>query len=390
MNFGLSAVVSSRRLPAMSLRVLANRLAFFSVTGVMLLALTACPDREASPAASTVVNPPNPRAFFFWKRRLSLTNEQRALLSDLQVTRLYVRLFDLRWDRGTKRVQPTPALVIDHKTLPKTLELVAAVFITQKVLRELQPAQLEKRARALLARSRRVLGKRRWSRLRELMIDCDWSPATRSSYFALLEKLRANLAKRIRLTATLRLHQLRHRKENGIPPVERVMLMFYNVRPPARFSSKNALVDKALIAGYLETQTPYPLEVDVALGIFSWAAHFNADHGFLRLIRDVTRRELRAQPGAFSRKQGTLYVVKKKTHLEGVKLLSEDLLRLDEHRYRKQLELAHLLVEKRQRFAKKGRFTTSLYHFDKKTIARFCRSEKPAPCLAKLFVAATP
>lgn len=347
--------------------------------------LCGCSERAASPAAPTIVNPSRPRAFFFWKQRLDASTVQPELLERLHVTRLYVRLFDLTWDRGRRQVVATPPVRLG-KLARLSVEIVPTVFVTQPVLEKLAPRDLTRLAEDLLRRARRVLGAGRWSVVQQMLIDCDWSPSTRERYFELLRLVRKRLGAGRHLSATLRLHQLRDRQRNGIPPVSRVMLMFYNVRPPARFGRKNALVDHALIAGYLNHQSPYPLPVDIALGIFSWAAHFNADHDFLRLIRDVTSARLHADPTHFeSVGSGLLFRVREKTYLGAAKLLPGDLLRVDEQRPDAQLELARMLAAKRARFAKNRRFTTALYHLDPAVIAGFCGARKH--CLSRLFSA---
>ncbi len=80
----------------------------------------------------------------------------------------------------------------------------------------------------------------------ELQFDCDWSDATRDRFFALLTAVgeRARPAG-ITLSATIRLHQVKYRERTGVPPVERGMLMFYNMGRVDAAPGTNAIFDPA-------------------------------------------------------------------------------------------------------------------------------------------------
>ena len=116
-----------------------------------------------------------------------------------------------------------------------------------------------------------------------LQVDCDWTISTKEKYFNLLILLSNYIE---HLSATIRLHQIKYVKATGVPPVEKGVVMIYNLDSPADTNIRNSIFsfEKALLylKGNLEH---YPLQLDVALPAFSWGVHFH--HGKIKgLIAD--------------------------------------------------------------------------------------------------------
>ena len=103
---------------------------------------------------------------------------------------------------------------------------------------------------------------------------------SKKAYFKLLKLLSTNIT---HLSATIRLHQIKYAKTTGIPPVEKGVVMIYNLESPADTSIVNSIFsyDKALmyLDGYLKE---YPLKVDIALPAFSWGVHYH--HGKIKSL----------------------------------------------------------------------------------------------------------
>ena len=57
----------------------------------------------------------------------------------------------------------------------------------------------------------------------------------------------------------------------GIPPVDRAMLMCYNLINPLKEKNKNSIQNNAELELYLKGAETYPLPLDVALPIYSWS-----------------------------------------------------------------------------------------------------------------------
>jgi len=108
---------------------------------------------------------------------------------------------------------------------------------------------------------------------RELQVDCDWTDTTKGAYFELLRQLKGPVA----LSATIRLHQIKYRERTGVPPVERGMLMFYNMGKFSADPEARAIFDVDAAQRYLARIADYPLPLDAALPIWSWTLQLRDD-----------------------------------------------------------------------------------------------------------------
>ena len=64
----------------------------------------------------------------------------------------------------------------------------------------------------------------------EIQIDCDWTKSTKDKYFYLLKKIKELSKKEI--SCTLRLYPYKYPEIMGVPPVDKAMLMCYNLIKP--------------------------------------------------------------------------------------------------------------------------------------------------------------
>ncbi|MEZ4398713.1 MAG: hypothetical protein R3B06_01745 [Kofleriaceae bacterium] len=239
--------------------------------GLALTLAAGCRSRSAA----GVDKPPARRAFYFWRTTLTLAPSERAALAGLHVDTLYLRLFDVGWrDDGPTLLGPLVAS--PDLQLPAGLAVVPTVYITDEVWRHVDDAGVASVA-ALVAREVTARTARLGVTPRELQLDCDWTDTTRARYFAFLIALRGQVAAGTTLSATIRLHQVKYRERTGVPPVDRGMLMFYNM---GRFSADpeaRAIFDERAAARYLARLADYPLPLDGALPIWSWVIHLRDD-----------------------------------------------------------------------------------------------------------------
>ena len=116
----------------------------------------------------------------------------------------------------------------------------------------------------------------------ELQLDCDWSAKTKETFFALVRMMKERTGRGI--SATIRLHQYKHPERTGVPPVDRGMLMLYNVEDVTRADGRNSIFNAAAAAPYFSGAAEYPVPLDIALPAFDWVLHFR--HGRFIGIRD--------------------------------------------------------------------------------------------------------
>jgi hypothetical protein len=264
------------------------------LAALAILVVVAVGCGRASPPAPR--GPPPHRAFYYWRTAWRLGAEERAALARLAIDRLYVRVFDVVDDLHlgprieAPLVIPTAGGPADGPAALAGIELVPVVFLREAVFRRValaDAAVLATKVWAAVAAQAAALG----GPPRELQLDCDWSEPSRAAYFAFLDALRAAAPPGLVLSATIRLHQVKYRERIGVPPVDRGMLMFYNMGEFTAEAGPRALFDEPSARRYLERIAAYPRPLDVALPIFGWAVHVRDDR-VVGLLQSVDPDEL--------------------------------------------------------------------------------------------------
>jgi hypothetical protein len=166
--------------------------------------------------------------------------------------------------------------IVFSKTLPSDLEIVPVIFISNNVLVDMSKAKLHALASKMVRFVEAKVHQAGKSKYGELQVDCDWTASTRDNYFYLLQEIQAALGEKDRvLSATLRLHQLKNLSRNGIPPVQRVMLMCYNMGNLRKYGDQNSILDLKELKKYAgDNLSRYPVKMDLGLPLFSWAVVF--------------------------------------------------------------------------------------------------------------------
>lgn len=237
--------------------------------------------------------PPARRAFYFWRTTFALTATEQRAVTDLGVARIYVRMFDLAWSAADSGATAVGKIVRGAgTTLPAGVELVPVVYLETEVIRRVPEEQLPGLARRLwadVAERAASLG----FTPRELQLDCDWTDSTQAKYFRLLQSVQA--AAGLPLSATIRLHQIKYRERTGVPPVDRGMLMFYNMGKFSPDPEARAIFDPVAADRYLARIGDYPLPLDVALPIWSWTVQLRDDR-VVDLLQSTDPAELPGLP----------------------------------------------------------------------------------------------
>lgn len=244
---------------------------------------------------------PARRAMYYWKTRLSLNNYEKQFLREHQIERLWVRCFDVDWDNQRQRPMPIGVLHMDD-SLSINQPIVPVVFITNRCIRALADSQVKPLAAQMDGLLRHLQSSQpslHWAA--EWQIDCDWTTQTRERYFKLLEQLR-QLRPQDTLTATIRLHQVKQMSKTGIPPVDRGMLMVYNMGDLQKAGNHNSILDEKTLAPYLPAFKQYPLPLDMALPVFRWMLQFRGT-AFVGILRDADVDSLRGNPAFKARGQ---------------------------------------------------------------------------------------
>jgi hypothetical protein len=271
-----------------------------------------------------VTGPPANRAFYYWRTTFQLSTAEQHALTDLHVTRIYLRMFDVEWSDAERGPSAVGKVVMgDAGRVPEGVELVPVVYLREDVFRRLPRQQTQDLAK-LVWSGVQDRAKRLGFTPAELQLDCDWTDTTKAAFFAFLEQVK-KLAQ-LPLSATIRLHQVKYRERTGVPPIDRGMLMFYNMGKFSADPEARAIFDPASAEKYLARVGEYPLPLDVALPIWSWTVHVR-DERVIGLMQSTDPEELATFD--FLRASDAGYVVTRTAFLHGALLREGDVLKIE-------------------------------------------------------------
>jgi hypothetical protein len=203
-------------------------------------------------------------SFYYWKTIFKLSAFEKSTLKDNQAKKLYIRYFDI----DLKSNNPFPQSPIRFEENPKDFTIVPVIYIKNKVFlnQNIDVLDLAQKTNDFI---QQINAKIQIS-CQEIQIDCDWTLSSRDNYLKFIESFKKISGKK--LSATIRLHQIKYFKKTKIPNVDKGVLMYYNVGKIAP-DSLNSIYDRNIGNRYLESLKKYPLSINMALPIYSWAVH---------------------------------------------------------------------------------------------------------------------
>lgn len=335
-------------------------LRYIPVIGILLLSLLC--------GGCGRLKPPVAASYYYWKTVYNPDSAEQSAIRNVGANRIFVRIMDV--DNQGRNGEAIPVSAVSFAIpLPDTLDVVPVVYIVNNVLKEQSADQLEVLAANI---SRFVSGKLKQAGKRgfdELQIDCDWTATTRDNYFTLLAAIRSQVSDTVRLTATLRLHQVRNLRSSGIPPADRVLLMCYNMGNLRQYGDHNSILDLGEMEVYLKDfLSEYPLPVDIALPLFSWSVVFR-NHAYAGISKRLNPMLL-SDTAIFAPHGGTsLYRLK--TTLPDAGLRKGDVVRREETRWEDLSAAADFLAKHKR----KEEFTLLFYHLDSQLLKVFSNEQ---------------
>ena len=205
-------------------------------------------------------------AFYYWKTIFKLSETEREILKDNNVEKLYIRYFDIGLHPET--TEPIPVSPIHFQDSITKFDIVPVIFIQNKVMLK-SNIDIKNLAEKTLHLVNEINTKNNIV-CSEIQIDCDWTLASKENYLKFIEYFKKLSHKK--LSATIRLHQVKYFKRTKIPNVDSGVLMYYNMGTIA-LDSINSIYNHQIAEKYLKSLKKYPLHLDIALPIYSWAIH---------------------------------------------------------------------------------------------------------------------
>lgn len=271
------------------------------------------------------------RSFCYWKTDMYFQEAEDSLVKKMDVQHMYVRFFDIDYNPYSK--ESLPVATIQGISLNKSNpEITPSIFITNEVVLKSDTKQLDSLAVRMARRIEQIAKKMNDRKaesnaynivypkdyykqkdfkalnydsvkkaesaklkvdFKEILIDCDWTEKSQKNYFYLLKQVKKQFPSS-KLVATIRLWQYKYATKAGIPPVDKGLLMCYNITKPDDFQTKNSIGTSEELAQYI-THSDYKLKLDIALPLYSWGVAFRGNQfkGILsdydRLIKDTIK-----------------------------------------------------------------------------------------------------
>jgi hypothetical protein len=120
---------------------------------------------------------------------------------------------------------------------------------------------------------------------------------------------------------------VKYRERTGVPPVDRGMLMFYNMGKFSADPEARAIFDAASAERYLARVADYPLPLDLALPIWSWTVQLR-DGAVAGVLQSTDPAELDAADFLDHRGDGR-HVATRTTFLHGALVREGDVLKAE-------------------------------------------------------------
>ncbi|TRX30425.1 hypothetical protein FNW52_20260 [Flavobacterium sp. ZT3R18] len=275
-------------------------------------------------------------SFYYWKTIFRLSPKEKNTLSSNQVKRLYIRYFDI--DLNPKTQKPYPKSPVRFEETAPNFEIIPVVYIKNKVMLDtkLNVLDLAKKTNSFIQQ----INAKNNIVIQEIQIDCDWTLNSKDNYLRFIEAFKKVSNKK--LSATIRLHQIKYFKKTKIPNVDRGVLMYYNMGKIAP-DSLNSIYDRHIANRYLSSLKNYPLPIDIALPIYSWGIHIR-DGKIIGLRNKIDVNNLKNN-SSFVLTKENWFTVTSSTFKNGVFYKEKDLLKIETISRNDLLEMADDLEE---------------------------------------------
>ena len=313
-------------------------------------------------------------SFYHWKTTLDLTAKKQEYLNSLKVNKLYIRFFDVKWVEKKNSAYPFATLQAKNNMNDTSIQIIPTVYITNQTLKNTSTHSIPKLAQEISSKIYRLCSSRFYQHLNnklihEIQFDCDWTLTTKEKYFSLIEEIRKTESygklNNPKISSTIRLHQVKYFEKTGVPPVDKAMLMFYNVGKITDIETENSILDLETVKKYLSNFDDYPLDFDIALPLFSWGVVFRDEH-IVKLVNNLSIETLN-EHSKFKHIEKNRFKVTENNYINQSFLYKNDEVRVEEVNQEKLVELVKLISEK----AKNNNFNLCFYHLDENIIDNY-------------------
>lgn len=313
------------------------------------------------------------RAFYYWRSNFSLSGKDVSYMEDVGIRKIYLHFFDVSWNTGYNKVLPVDEIRFDTVAENK-FQFIPVVYITNKAL-EQTPEDSISILSSHISEEVEHIAKVHNIDYKELQFDCDWTDGTQKKYFALLTYFHNELKQTGKLlSATIRLHQAKYKERTGIPPVDRGMLMFYNMGKINAIPGYNSIYNERDANTYASYVKSYSLPLDVALPIFGWAVYIR-DGKVAGIIEKTVNQDF-STDSLFLSAGNNIFVSRKAFFLHGRYFMKNDTVKIEQVTP----EICRDATDNVSRYLKNESRTVSLFDYDSVYLSSYDKKD-----LEKIF-----
>ncbi|MFW0715645.1 hypothetical protein [Pedobacter sp. N23S346] len=307
--------------------------------------------------------------FYFWKTDYHNNKAETDYLDQFKSKALYVRIMDVDFDPDHQQAVPISPIKFSDP-LPQQIQIIPVVFLVNRIFNDTDSNKtkvLANRIANFVDAKVKQAGKQNYA---ELQIDCDWTKTTRDQYFEFLKQLkRQPLLKGKNISVTLRLHQVKNVVTSGIPPVEKAMLMCYNMGNLRKYGDQNSILDQHEMDVYLKDYLKnYPLKLDVALPLFEWAVVFR-NKAYAGISKRINKTQI--DDKKLFRQRGNSILYDLLTDYPAAGLKQGDVIRWEEISNKNLLATSTFL----SRYLKPGERNLVFYHLETDLLKHFTHED---------------
>lgn len=300
-------------------------------------------------------------AIYYWKSQFNPVGFEKKRLDSLQVQTLYVKFFDIAWNGATSQALPVAKLFARDTAYLHSKKIIPTVFITNEVFYKLDSAGAKTLAKNTCALIQKYVALYQLNSVPEIQMDCDWTTSTRDKYFYFLKEVQTQKIAPV-LSATIRLHQVKYTTSSGVPPVNRGLLMCYNMGNLQKEQTSNSIIDPEEFEKYQSSIQNYPLPLDVGLPLFDWYVLFR-EHHYAGLLSSIPAGILHT----FQNEGERVYKVLRDTLVNDRFLRAGDILRYENSAVE---SLNKMVIQLNKNLTTKN-LRVALYHCDSTILSKY-------------------
>jgi hypothetical protein len=300
--------------------------------------------------------------FYFWKTAFKDTSITKKVIQEYGTHKIYLRLYDIATVNGI--VKPIGMINFSERPINK-LEYIPTIFIKNNVFDNIPTQDRIEDLAVKTSRLTQEIMSSQSLKFNEIQIDCDWTLTTKESFFLYVTYLK-KLCPNIKVSVTLRLHQIKYKEKTGIPPADKFVLMYYNIGQLDKLK-ENSIYNYQTASQYVKYLDQFPYPLSIALPIYSWEVHTRS--GKAIGLRSVNILNLSANN--IRKKYGNNYEVISSIFENGIYYRQGDIIKLEEISIK---DLETMAKQLRKNYSKSFQ-EVILFHLDSLCISRYNKSE---------------